>query len=1356
MQRRLRKLLFEQLEARRPLAVTAVDDAYVLTRNGELNVGYEKAGYQSLIELQLLDIGNAAQLEFSDRFELLLMRSEDGKSIKAIDVNTRQVVSTQTAREGFTDMSLTADGRYLFVADFSGSGLPGAPPGRPCFVRRFDCSSRTWVTLRAPQYAFKVEAVSADRVLLQEENQHVDITLNTFDVDQSTMVELSRISGHYEGDIEFDARSGMIFHLDRGPARQIQVRRVVMDRIIAIESTLMYGSANGFGGTSVLSTDGLTLFYGRLQVEAADVINNLNTYSESIVAASSSVAFGEAGSFYDSRNGKLLGKISFPVGPIHVSANNRDVWIAEKTTGRVHRFLLLNEKLGVLANDLTDQGKQVTVKLETSPLHGSATINSNGSFSYIPAKGFTGTDSFRYLLTDESGATSRATVRLTIASPETQNRAPVAPDLEFHIDRGGQLRIEQATGAFNSGARQLAEFSAPGNVRQIEYSAATGLLALRNTGTKVRIIDPTTQRVVSERTANGNFTDMDLTPDGRYLMVADYNGAFPYYPAASFSLPRETLIQRYDMLTDIWTNFYSSSTVFRVEAISSERVLTENYDGPVDVVLNSLSSSDGKLLELNRFRVHDKGDIEYDNSTGRLYHSNSSNVYVLQVSQDKLVQLDSVNIDPFSIYQGGTVALSTDGKRLYSGQLQFDASKVHTTANVLRKVIYAASNELVFGENEIYDQSGSYLGKLDFVTDVHFASDDSRNWWTFDPATDRLRHYSLDGKRVGLLATANDSDGDSLSLELLDSPAKGSVRLIDKKGSVLFTPNRGFVGIDSFKYRVFDGYQNSGVRTVTIHIDDPAPIGQPPTTVDDRFVVNVGLQLNVGTDFSAAPQLRKVSDFNTLKYTTQVAVSDSYGIIAAATVTGVQIFDRKSSALISSLSTLTYVTQIDLTPDNRYLFVAERGGNIQDSRFTSFPRVTGTPRIHRYDIVSREWVSKEADDESTGRIEAISRNRVLLLLSYQQLDASLYSFTDDSQTPLLELDREGSFCYYGDVEYDWRTDRVYCGDSLGSQVSTVQVAGTALNQLTDTRFDKVANYDIATSGVSSTLSSDGGYFYHGGLQVELGVRPFRLRTFPERVLAATREVAVGANGFYDAANSQMVQRLGRPAVSAFANSLGTSVWLGADRNWQQWQTVLPTGVLMNDLDADGDVLRADLLTTPQNGILQLRPNGSFTYTPRLGFAGVDTFTYVASSGGSTSRPTTVTIDVQGSWHNAINGYDVNSDGNVSPLDVLLIINVLNGRNDDNGLLNTFVGYLDVDNDQQVSPVDVLWVINYLNNPTLAGSVGKSAGRDQYFSDLDAEGEKQNDLVISGYSELLHGNRLRTRAFCTALELGNAD
>ena len=68
------------------------------------------------------------------------------------------------------------------------------------------------------------------------------------------------------------------------------------------------------------------------------------------------------------------------------------------------------------------------------------------------------------------------------------------------------------------------------------------------------------------------------------------------------------------------------------------------------------------------------------------------------------------------------------------------------------------------------------------------------------------------------------------------------------------------------------------------------------------------------------------------------------------------------------------------------------------------------------------------------------------------------------------------------------------------------------------------------------------------------------------------------------------------------------------------------GVLANDVDIEGDLLNAVLVSGPSHGNLTLNPDGSWTYSPN-GFIGSTTFQYAASDGSATSDPQVVTITV---------------------------------------------------------------------------------------------------------------------------------
>ncbi len=74
-------------------------------------------------------------------------------------------------------------------------------------------------------------------------------------------------------------------------------------------------------------------------------------------------------------------------------------------------------------------------------------------------------------------------------------------------------------------------------------------------------------------------------------------------------------------------------------------------------------------------------------------------------------------------------------------------------------------------------------------------------------------------------------------------------------------------------------------------------------------------------------------------------------------------------------------------------------------------------------------------------------------------------------------------------------------------------------------------------------------------------------------------------------------------------------------------TVASPGVLTNDTDADGSLLTAILVAGPSQGTVAFNADGSFVYTPKLGYLGPDSFTYMASDGVLDSTVATVNLTI---------------------------------------------------------------------------------------------------------------------------------
>lgn len=85
---------------------------------------------------------------------------------------------------------------------------------------------------------------------------------------------------------------------------------------------------------------------------------------------------------------------------------------------------------GVMANDSDPEGDHISVtRIVTPTAHGTSGLGFYvGSFSYTPAYGYVGPDSFVYELCNSHGLCSTATVRLTVV-----NNAPLAGDDSYTV-----------------------------------------------------------------------------------------------------------------------------------------------------------------------------------------------------------------------------------------------------------------------------------------------------------------------------------------------------------------------------------------------------------------------------------------------------------------------------------------------------------------------------------------------------------------------------------------------------------------------------------------------------------------------------------------------------------------------------------------------------------------------------------------------------------------------------------------------------------------------------------------------------------------------------------------------------------
>lgn len=129
--------------------------------------------------------------------------------------------------------------------------------------------------------------------------------------------------------------------------------------------------------------------------------------------------------------------------------------------------------LGVLANDTDAQSNPLTATLVSGVSHGILNLNTDGSFTYLPAADYHGSDSFQYQASDGAFLSNTATVTITIA-PE--NDAPVLDAIGDQSAAGGSL-LTFTAGATDADAGDTLAFSLQGAPAGAAIDSETGVFS---------------------------------------------------------------------------------------------------------------------------------------------------------------------------------------------------------------------------------------------------------------------------------------------------------------------------------------------------------------------------------------------------------------------------------------------------------------------------------------------------------------------------------------------------------------------------------------------------------------------------------------------------------------------------------------------------------------------------------------------------------------------------------------------------------------------------------------------------------------------------------------------------------------
>jgi hypothetical protein len=471
--------------------------------------------------------------------------------------------------------------------------------------------------------------------------------------------------------------------------------------------------------------------------------------------------------------------------------------------------------------------------------------------------------------------------------------------------------------------------------------------------------------------------------------------------------------------------------------------------------------------------------------------------------------------------------------------------------------------------------------------------------------TNKQAVLAITNPAQGVLANDTDADGNPLTAVLVSGPANGTLTF-NPNGTFTYTPTGTFTGVDTFRYKVNDTFFDSNTVTVTIRVNSPPTANADTYTTKTKTPLTIGAPGVLANDFDpegdplqavlVTPPMFGSLTFNADGSFTYMPVNNFLGTDTFQyRVTDGRLFSPP--ALVSIVVTPLGANNPPQAGNDSFLVV----NNGQ-------PLFVGAPGV----------LANDSDPEG------------------QPLTAHLLTGPANG---LLIFNGNGSFTYtpnQGFVGTDTFTYRAFDGAvfSLPATVTftvihtpnqppvavndsytgaynqplMVTAAAGVLANDTDAEGDPLTAELVAgpTQG-SLALNSDGSFLYQPPVNF-VGTVTF---TYRARDAMGASNVATVALIFPNPSNFPP-----EGTDDAYAVKSGQTL------------TVAAPGVLANDSDLEGQALTAVLASGPSHGTLTLNDDGSFVYTPLLGYVGIDSFTYRPHDGMILGNVTVVVIEVQ--------------------------------------------------------------------------------------------------------------------------------
>ncbi len=456
---------------------------------------------------------------------------------------------------------------------------------------------------------------------------------------------------------------------------------------------------------------------------------------------------------------------------------------------------------------------------------------------------------------------------------------------------------------------------------------------------------------------------------------------------------------------------------------------------------------------------------------------------------------------------------------------------------------------------------------------------------------------TLSNTLVTIDVLENDSEGDSrISLVgIVNDPTNGTAIPITSNGTILYTPNTGFIGEDEFTYQISDEEGDLAQATVTISITSEDP---PPNTN------NVS-----ATDDEVTATAEEPTQIDVLRNDT----GDNLTV-------GITALPENGAAVVNDDNTITYTSDAGFSGRDELTYeIEDDAGNTARATVTIEVTVPTPPASN----VSATDDSAEAFESMPVQIDVLNNDTG---------DNLTVSITTNPNNGSASVNNDNTITYTSNAGFNGIDQLTYeIEDDAGNTASATVTIGVVIPDPALMAVDDVVTTNTLQPRVIDVLANDQNIL--GGSNDQLFVSG--ITTPPSNGSATVNNdntiTYVSNAGF--SGTDELVYEIGiaqgdtdRATVTITVEGVPSSVVAVDDAITTDTQQPRVVNVLDNDT---GENLVVTITTPPNNGSANVNNNNSITYISNTGFAGTDQLTYTATNSQtneSASAVLTITVN----------------------------------------------------------------------------------------------------------------------------------